>query len=129
MLWCIHRVDIHIVDILSVVTFMFWERTYLFWLCLDFCIKFIYPYFGVCFESRLLLKMLNLGNFTLTKNGVLIYLVNLLNESFLWNVVSTSRFLLLLLGNGIYTHKNSIALYICSSSGWEKEFIEGKEDS
>lgn len=55
--------------------------------------------------------MLNLGCWILTRDGVLINLVNLTNGSFLKGVftvmVSTSNILLLYLGVGIYTQENN----------------------
>lgn len=44
------------------------------------------------------------------------------------NVVSASSFLLLFLGNGIYTHKNNIGLYIYVHRVIERNLIEGKDD-
>lgn len=79
MLWFIHTVDI-----LYVVIFVFGGGASLFWLCIDyFVLSSLQPPSGVCFEGNLLLNMLNLGNLILTRNAVLINLVNLLNEGFL----------------------------------------------
>lgn len=42
------------------------------------------------------------------------------------NVVSTSSFLLLFLGNGIYTHKNNIGLYIYVHQVVERSLLKEK---
>lgn len=58
--------------------------------------------------------MLNLGCWILTRDGVLINLVNSTNGSFLKGVftvmVSTSNISLLYLGVGIYTQENKFGL-------------------
>lgn len=51
-------------------------------------------FFGVCSESNLLLNMVSLGNLISTRDGILINLVNLINEGFLKGISSVIWFLL-----------------------------------